>query len=140
MNAQPIDPKTPLFDLHPARFLKVEDLQIRWKVQQLTVTIARITSEETIPNPKDLDPTTADRKNPNGKPRVIMQPVLYFQTKNGAPFPRGYLLSAQVDVQSLMEACKAETVGDVIGKKITIYIGEHRGKAVLRIKPTAPEE
>lgn len=126
-----LDNKTPLMDLHPSRFLKVEDLSIRWKVQQLTVTISKITSEETIPNASDIDPATK-------KPRVIMQPVLYFQTKTGAPFPRGYLLSAQVDVASLMSACKAETVGDVIGKKINIYIGEHKRKPVLRISPDAP--
>jgi len=132
MTAQTYDPKTPLMDLHPSRFLKVEDLKVRWHVQQLTVTISRITNEETIPNPKDIDPAT-------NKPRVIMQPVIYFQTKTGAPFPRGYLLSAQVDVASLMEATKAETVGEVLGKRIIIYIGEHRKQDVLRISPTAPE-
>jgi hypothetical protein len=139
MNAQPIDNSTRLDDLHPSRFLKVTDLTERWKVAQLTVTIARIMSEETIPNPKDLDPTTADRNNPNGKPRIVNQPVLYFQTKNGAPFPRGYLVSAQVDIQSLKSATKAETVGEMIGKKITIILGEHRKKAVLRISPMPPE-
>ena len=133
MTAQPYDPKTPLMDLHPSRFLKVEDLQTRWKVQQLTVTISHITQEETVPNPSDVDPATR-------KPRIILQPVLYFQTKTGAPFPRGYLLSAQVDVASLMSATNGETIGDVIGKKIIIYIGEHRKKEVLRISPTAPEE
>jgi hypothetical protein len=140
MNAQPYDPTTRIDDLHPSRFLKVTDLTERWKVAQLTVTIARIMSEETIPNPTDLDPTTADRKNPNGKPRIIMQPVLYFNTKSGAPFPRGYLVSAQVDLQSLKSATKAETVGEMIGKKITIIVGEHRKKAVLRISPMPPME
>jgi len=139
MTTQTYDPKTPLMDLHPSRFLKVEDLKVRWHVQQLAVTIARIAPEDTIPNPKDLDSATADSRNPNGKPRVIVQPVLYFQTKTGAPFPRGYLLSTQVDVASLMEATKAETIGEVIGKKIIIYIGEHRKQEVLRISPTAPE-
>jgi hypothetical protein len=133
MNAQTYDPNTRLDDLHPSRFLKVSDLTERWKVAQLTVTIARIASEETVPNPKDIDPETK-------KPRIQNQPVLYFQTKTGAPFPRGYLLSAQVDVQSLKSATKAETIAEVIGKKIIILVGEHRGKAVLRISAMPPME
>lgn len=140
MNAQPIAPNTLLDDLHPSRFLKVADLLERWKVQQVAVTISRMTHEETIPNPKDLDPTTADAKNPKGKPRVVMQPVLYFQTKTGTEFPRGYLLSAQVDVESLKAATKAKTVGELIGKKIIIHVGEHKRQAVLRIAPTTPEQ
>ena len=123
---------TLLDDLHPSRFLKVTDLTERWKVAELTVTIARMTTEETIPQPNDIDPATK-------KPRVIMQPVLYFQTKAGTEFPRGYLLAAQVDVQSLKTATSAETVGDLIGKRITITIGEHRHKAVLRISPKPAE-
>lgn len=123
-----IPPETLLDDLHPARFLKVADLLERWKVQQITVTISRVTREETIPNPADIDPATR-------KPRVVIQPVLYFQTKTGAEFPRGYLLSAQVDIQSLKAATGAQTVGDLIGKRITITVGEHKRKAVLRISP-----
>ena len=121
-----IQPTTLLDDLHPSRFLKVADLTERWKVAQFTVTISRMTEEETTPVPSDIDPATK-------KPRVVMQPVLYFQTKNGTEFPRGYLLAAQVDVQSLKSATQAQTVGDLIGKRITITIGEHKRKAVLRI-------
>lgn len=117
-----------LDDLHPARFLKVADLLERWKVQSVTVTISRMTREETIPNPKEIDPAT-------NKPKVVTQPVLYFKTKSGEEFPRGYLLSAGVDVQSLKTATNAETVGELVGKQIKITVGEHRKKAVLRIDP-----
>jgi hypothetical protein len=127
----PIAPNTLLDDLHPSRFLKVTDLRDRWKVTQLTVTISRMTQEETVPNPKDIDELTR-------KPRVVMQPVLYFKTKTGAEFPRGYLLSAQVDVQSLKTATQAGTVGELVGKKIVIIIGEHKKQAVLRISPLPP--
>jgi hypothetical protein len=128
-----IQPTTLLDDLHPSRFLKVADLLERWKVQSLTVTISRMTTEETIPQPNDIDPATR-------KPRVIMQPVLYFKTKTGDEFPRGYLLSAQVDVVSLKAATGAATVGDLIDKRITITVGEHKRKAVLRISPNKPQE
>jgi len=149
MTTQTYQPNTLLDDLHPARFLKVSDLLERWKVQQVAVTISRMTPEETIPNPKDIDPATADSKNPNGKPRIVMQPVLYFLQKptkgienisKPPEFPRGYLLSAQVDVQSLKSATGAHTVGELINKRVIIFVGEHKRQAVLRISPTAPEE
>ncbi len=122
-----------LDDLHPARFLRASDLLERWKVQSLTVTISRYTREETIPNPKDIDPST-------NKPKVIMQPVLYFISKDGSEFPRGYLVSAKADVEALKQATKAETVGETIGKQIKIIVGEHRKKEVLRIDPTPTEK
>lgn len=130
MNA---DPKTLLDDLHPARFLKPNDLLQRWNVQSLTVTISRIAIEETVPNPKDVDPATT-------KPRKVQQPVLYFKTRTGAEFPRGFLISAKVDIQSLKTATGVLTAGDCVGKRITIVVGEHRGQVVLRISPHAPEE
>lgn len=123
-----IPPATLLDDLHPKRFLQVSDLLDRWHVQSLAVTISRMTHEETIPNPRDVDPATH-------KPAVKIQPVLYFQTKSGAEFPRGYLLSAGVDVESLKAATGARTVGDLTGKRITITVGEHKHNAVLRINP-----
>ncbi len=128
-----ISPDTLLDDLHPARFLKVADLLERWHVQSLEVTISRVTSEETVPNLADVDPATH-------KPRVVVQPVLYIRTKAGQEFPRGYLLSAGVDVQSLKAATGARTAGELIGKRITITVGEHKRRAVLRISPapTAP--
>ena len=121
-----IAPTTLLDDLHPARFLKVSDLLERWKVQQITVTISRLTNEETIPNPKDIDADTH-------KPRVIIQPVLYFNTKMGAEFPRGYLLSAKEDINALKTATGAHTVAELKDKKITLHVGEWKHKAVLRI-------
>ena len=133
MNAQPIQPNTLLDDLHPSRFLKVADLLERWKVQRLAVTISRLSQEETIPNPQDVDPDTR-------KPRVVMQPILYFKTKTGTEFPRGYLLSAKADIESLKTATGAKTAGELIGKRVIIFVSEHRKKAVLRIAPTQPEE
>jgi hypothetical protein len=138
-NSQPIAPNTLLDDLHPSRFLKVTDLTERWKVAQMTVTISRITKESTIPNPKDLDPTTADKQHPNGKPRVVWQPAFYFKREGKSQeWPSAYLLSAQVDIQSIKTAAKATTTGELIGKQITIMIGEHRKQAVLRISPMPP--
>jgi hypothetical protein len=139
MNAQPVNPNTRLDDFHPARFLKVSDLRDRWKVEQITMTICRVMDEPTIPSPKELDPTTADRANPNGKPRVVMQKVLYFATRAGAEWPAGYLLSAKVDTESLKSATSAETAGELIGKRIIVFVGEHRKQAVLRISPVPPE-
>lgn len=124
--SNPIPSNTLLDDLHPARFLKVGDLLDRWKVQSVTVTISRMTHEETIPNPRDIDPATR-------KPVVKVQPVLYFKTKAGTEFPRGYLLSAGIDVESLKTSTGAGTVGELIDKKIKIIVGQHKGKAVLRI-------
>jgi hypothetical protein len=123
-----MNPNTLLDDLHPARFLKVADLLERWQVQSVTVTISRLEIEETIPKPSDVDPQTR-------KPRVVMQPVLYFKTKAGPEFSRGYLLSAAVDVQSLKAATGARTAGELIDRRITITVGEHKRKAVLRIDP-----
>ena len=123
-----ISPTTLLDDLHPSRFLKVADLLERWMIQQLTVTISRLANEDTIPNPKQLDPATH-------KPVVITQPVLYFTAKSGQEFPRGYLLSAGADIQALKSATGAREVQDLTSKKITIKVSEWKGKAVLRIDP-----
>lgn len=122
-----------LDDLHPSRFLKVADLLERWKVREVTVTISRMTREETQPVISDVDPATK-------QPRIVMQPVLYFATKDGKEFPRGYLVSAGADVQSLKAATNAQTVGEIIGKKIKITVGEHKRKAVLRIDPNPIKE
>ena len=112
----------------------MSDLLDRWKVQSLTVSIAEIRAESTIPNPKDIDETTH-------KPREVVQPVLYFKTKDGATFPRGYLLSARVDIESLKSTTGASTTGEVVGRKIKITTGTHKGRAVLRIDPApVPQE
>jgi hypothetical protein len=129
-----------LDDLHPARFLQVTDLTERWKLAEITVTISRLAYEDTIPNPKDLDPETADAKNPRGKPRVVIEPVLYFLTKHNTEWPHGMLLAARENTRNLKAATGAHCVGDLIGKRVTIVIGQHKGKAVLRISPTAPIE
>lgn len=129
MTAKPIAPDTLLDDLHPARFLKVADLLERWKVSSLTVSISRVMSEETTPKPGDIDPATR-------KARVVLQPVIYFKTKTGGEFPRGYLLGAKVDVEALKSSTGAKSVGELAGKVIEITVGEHKGKAVLRISPT----
>jgi len=128
-----IAPDTLLDDLHPKRFLQVADLLERWNVQALVVTISRLAYEDTIPLPNDIDPTTR-------KPRIVIQPVLYFVQKDGKEFPRGYLMSAAVDVASLKSATSAKTAGETIGKRILITVGEHKHKAVLRISPSAPKE
>ena len=131
MNAQPIDPNTQIDDLHPARFLKPADLIDRWKVQSITVTIAAFQWESTVPNPRDIDPATR-------KPREVTQPVLYFRTKSGDTFPRGYLLSSKYDVLTLKSATNAATIGETIGKRITINLAQFKDKTVLRIDPTPP--
>jgi len=59
--------------------------------------------------------------------------VLYFATKSGQEFPRGYLLSAGADIQALKSSTGAHTVQDLTGKKITIKLDTWKGKAVLRI-------
>jgi len=120
-----------LDDLHPARFLKVTDLTERWSVKSIVVTISRMATEDTIPNARDIDPDTR-------KPRVIPQPVIYFKTKDGKEFPRGYLLSSGVDVKSLKSSTGARLVGEVIGKQITIHVGEFKQKPILRIDSNPP--
>ena len=133
MNAQPIQPDTFLDDLHPKRFLQVSDLLERWQVQQMTVRVTRMNKEETVPNPKDIDPQT-------NKPRIVWQPVIYFKIKGRTEeWQSGYLLSAQIDIQSLKSSTGARTSGEVIGKKIIIFVGEHSKQAVLRISPVPPE-
>jgi len=123
-----ISPETLLDDLHPTRFLKVADFLERWRVQNLVVTVSRMAHEETVPNPRNIDPETK-------KPTVKIQPVLYFLTKTKVEYPRGYLLSAMIDVKSLKSSTGATTVGELIGKQIRIYVGQFKKKAVLRIDP-----
>ena len=114
-----LSPETLLIDLQPTRFLKVQDLQLRWKVTEITVTIASVTKEEVEPRPGQKE----------------MQPVLYFKTKSGTIYPQGFLLAARMNVEALASATGAKTVGEAIGKKILIIIGQHKGKDVLRIDP-----
>src|SRR5512138_2557986 len=122
---RPVSDDTLLFDLHPSRFLRPEDLTERWNVESVTVTICRLAWEETIPNPRDLDPETKE-------PRVVEQPVLFFKTKSGKEFPRGLLIAAKENLDALKSATGATTAGDVLGKRITIKLGVHKKKPVLR--------
>ncbi len=131
-SSQPIPNNTYIGDLIPSRFLKVEDLTERWHVEQIPVTICRVAKVETIPNAKEIDPETK-------KPIVVMQTVLYFKNRAGNEFHRGYLLTAKEDLESLKAATGAQTSGDLLNKRILIFIGEFRKKPVLRISPVPPE-
>ena len=133
MTTTPIPDQVLLMDLHPTRFLRVEDFTERWQIKEIHVTITRLTSEETIPQAKDIDPATH-------KPRIIMQPVLYFQNKDGAEYPRGMLLGAGENVKALRSATGARTVGELKGKRITIAVSEFKSKPVLRINPKPAKE
>jgi hypothetical protein len=130
---KPISPNTLIDDLHPFRFLKVIDFKERWNIVELIVTVANVQQEETIPKPADIDPVT-------NKPRIVWQPVLYFNTKGGEVFPRGYLLASRVDVDSLKKSTGVRTMGELVGKKILIKLGEHKKNIVLRISPEPVKE
>lgn len=130
-NARPVSPDTLIDDLNPSRFLKPTDLTERWKVQSLTVTIARVAEEDTWPSMQDIDPNTR-------KPKVKRAYVLYFNGKSGGEFPRGMLINANENITALKAATGARTVGEMIGKRITIIVGEFRKKPVLRISPEPP--
>jgi len=127
-----IPDNTFLDDLHPARFLRVTDLTERWKVARLLVKISRLQYEETVPKTTDIDPQTH-------KPRIVMQPVMYFFTKDGNEYPRPYLLSAKVDLQSLKTATGCCTAGELKGRTVVIMVGRHKEKPVLRIDPKEAE-
>lgn len=139
-NSTPMPENTLLDDFKPSRFLKVGDLLERWKTNQIVVQISRVTKESTIPNPKDLDPATADAKNPKGKPRVEIQPAFYFLQRDGSEWQSAYLLSAQIDIESIKIATRARKAGELIGKRVTIKVSQYRGNAVLRIDPQTPME
>lgn len=130
MNQNNLPADTLLLDLQPTRFLKVQDLRDRWNVDEVIVTIANVQRETVEPKPGHKE----------------VQPVLYFKTKDGSVYPQGFLLAARVNVTNLAEATGARTIGEAIGKKVTIYIDKHRDQDVLRISdqpvepPTDPNE
>ena len=131
-NSRPIPNDTLFMDLKTPRFLVVEDLTERWKIQSMDVEIFRFAIEDTWPSMKDIDPDTK-------KPKVKEATVMYFKsTKTGKEYPRGMMIDAKENRDALQAATKAKTVGDMIGKRITIYVGEWRKKPVLRISPTPP--
>src|ERR687892_1586297 len=119
--SKPIPPDTLIFDLNPSRFLRPEDLIERWKVERMAITICRLAWEETTPSAQDIDPQTR-------KPKVVDSPVLYFKTKSGKEFPRGVLVSAKENLNALKAATGAKTAGELIGKRITIFVSEHKKK------------
>lgn len=116
--SRPLNPDMLIDDLFPARFLRVEQL-LRWGRTEITVEIAYLQQEEVEPRPG----------------QKAFKPVLYFRTKNGEVHPQGYLLSAKADGEALKSATGATTIGELIGKRITIKQDAWRGKAVLRIDP-----
>jgi len=88
------------------------------------VTISRLQEEEVTPHISQP---------------AEWKPVIYFlSAKTGREHPQGYLLSAKVDRDSLKSATGASTTGELIGKRITIALAEHKGQAVLRISPWPP--
>lgn len=131
-NSRPLSPDTLFMDLKTPRFLTPEDLTERWKVQSVDVEISRFTVEDTWPSMKDIDPATK-------KPKVKEATVMYFKsTKTGQEYSRGMMIDAKENRDALKEATGAKTVGDLIGKRVTIIVGEFRKKPVLRISPTPP--
>lgn len=120
---RPLDNGKTLDSLFPARFLKVDHLA-SWNVTEVIVEIARVQEEEVAPRPGQNE----------------WKPVFYFRNKTGQVHPQGYLLSARADKDALKTACDAETVGDLVGKKIKIKIDNWRGRPVLRIDPLPIKE
>ncbi len=115
---RPIKDNRTIDSLFPTRFLKAAQL-LAWMVTEITVTISRIQEEEVSPKPN----------------QTSWKPVLYFKTKEGSEYDKGYLLSAKVDAESLTTATGAQTIEELIGRKIKIKLAEYRGKSVLRIDP-----
>jgi len=132
--SKPVPPDTLISDLNPSRFLRPEDLIERWKLDSVAITISRVSWEETTPSTKDIDPQTR-------QPKVVMSPVMHFKTKSGNEFPRGMLISAKENLNALKESTGVKTVGELVGKRVTIFVSEHKKRPVLRIdpKPVVPE-
>ena len=115
---RPISDNRTIASLFPTRFLKAAQL-LAWMVTEIIVTISRMVEEEVSPKPNQIG----------------WKPVLYFKTKDGSEYEKGYLLSAKVDTESLTASTGAQTIQELIGKKIRIKLAEFRGKSVLRIDP-----
>jgi len=105
-----------LGDYFPGRFIKADDL-IRWKVNDVTVTVSNAQEEEVRPH----------RNRPPD-----WRLVLYFKTKTGEQFPRGYLVSAKADIQTLKDA-GFQAVGDLLNHQLIISLADHNGQATLRL-------
>lgn len=104
-----------LGDYFPSRFLKPADL-LNWRKTELEVTISRATEELVEPRPGEKE----------------WKLVLYFVTKQGQEYPRGYLVSAKADVETLADM-GVEKVGDLKGVRVMIKMDQWRGKSVLRL-------
>ncbi len=113
-----IDQDRTIGSMFPTRFLKAAQF-LTWMVTEIIVTIARIVEEEVSPKPNRLE----------------WKPVLYFRTKTGEVYEKGYLISAKCDAESLVTATGEQLIADVTGKQIRIKLAEFRGKSVLRIDP-----
>lgn len=113
-NTRPADNK-PIADYFPGRFLKADTL-LRWKVTEVTATITRAPEEQVEPRPGEQE----------------WKLVIYFQTKTGAEFPRGYLVSSKADRDTLL-ATGAQTVGQLAGRRIVIKLDSWKKREVLRL-------
>lgn len=116
---RPADPDQFLDDLFPPRFLNVNQFN-RWKLTELIAEIAEIQFEDVF------EPTTRKKDS---------LPVLYIRNRSGGVHDQGYLLKTIADKDALKKSCQATKVGQLIGKRIRIYITDWRGKPVLRIDP-----
>lgn len=104
-----------LGDYFPSRFIKVQDL-LNWGKAQLEVTISRATEELVEPRPGEKE----------------WKLVLYFVDKHGNEYPRGYLVSAKADIDTLAEM-GVEKVGDLKDVRVLIKVDQWRNKSVLRL-------
>ena len=106
-----------LDDYFPSRFLKAHDF-FRWRVTEYLVTISRAVEEEVTPRPGEKE----------------WKLVLYFSTKDGEVYPRGYLVSAKADVD-VLRGMGVVAVRDLVGVRVLVCLDEWRGKSVLRLRP-----
>jgi len=106
-----------LDDYFPSRFLKAHDF-FRWRVTEYLVTISRAVEEEVTPRPGEKE----------------WKLVLYFSTKDGEEYPRGYLVSAKADVD-VLRGMGVVAVRDLVGVRVLVCLDEWRGKSVLRLRP-----
>lgn len=119
---------TLLIDLAPSRFLKVQDLKIRWQVTSLIVTIRKINKWSVMPSSQDIDPQTR-------QPREEWVNVMHVTLPNGEEWQPPMILKANANVDALIKATGGRTLKDVLGKRVKIIVGTYKGKEVLRIDP-----
>ena len=93
-----------LDDYFPSRFLKAHDF-FRWRVTEYLVTISRAVEEEVTPRPGEKE----------------WKLVLYFSTKDGEEYPRGYLVSAKADVD-VLRGMGVVAVRDLVGVRVLVCL------------------